>query len=139
VIVQAPTATTTYVVEVRCSSDPACSDSAARTVFVDCPSSGGLSFPEVLATDPGTLTWGAARTFDFTKGWLDDVSTYATTANGQGLGPVSTFDVSGDQPTVGTGLWYLFRDTGTVGAGATAFCNAPGVTWGNAARDVALP
>ena len=32
-----------------------------------------------------------------------------------------------------------FRDTGPLGQGATGYCNAPGISWGSAARDAALP
>jgi hypothetical protein len=138
-VVHAPVATTSYVVDVRCSSDPACSDSVARTVVVECPSSGNLSFPEVLAPNRTTLTWGASRLYDFAKGLLANLSSYTTTATGQGAGPASSFDIAGDIPPAGAGFWYLFRDTGPLGQGATGYCNAPGITWGSAQRDAALP
>ena len=73
------------------------------------------------------------------RGLLSGLSTYTTTASAQGAGPASSFDVSADQPSAGAGLWYLFRDSGALGAGATGFCNAPGITWGNAGRDAGLP
>jgi hypothetical protein len=108
-------------------------------VVVECPSSGNLSFPEVLAPNRTTLTWGASRLYDFAKGLLANLSSYTTTATGQGAGPASSFDIAGDIPPAGAGFWYLFRDTGPLGQGATGYCNAPGITWGSAQRDAALP
>jgi hypothetical protein len=138
-VVQAPAETTRYVVEVRCSSDLDCSDSETRTVVVACPSSGNLIFPEVLAPSKGALAWGSSRLFDYAKGLLHNLSSYTTTATGQGVGPASSFPISADVPPAGKGLWYLFRDTGPLGQGATGYCNAPGITWGSAQRDAALP
>ena len=37
------------------------------------------------------------------------------------------------------GFYWLFRNTGTIGTGGSGFCNDPGITWGNAGRDAALP
>ena len=70
---------------------------------------------------------------------LANLSSYTRTRSGQGAGPASTFSISGDVPGAGAGFWYLFRDTGTLGQGATGYCNAPGITWGSAERDAALP
>jgi hypothetical protein len=138
-VVQAPSETTRYVVEVRCSSDPDCRDSEARTVVVACPSSGNMIFPEVLAPSRTMLTWGASRTYDYAKGLLHNLSSYTLTATGQAAGPASSFSISADVLPAGKGMWYLFRDPGPLGQGATGYCNAPGITWGNAARDAALP
>jgi hypothetical protein len=138
-VVQAPAETTRYVVEVRCSSDPDCSDSETRTVVVACPTSGNLTFPEVLAPSKGTLSWGSSRLINYAKGLLHDLSSYTTTASGQGAGPASSFSISADVLPAGKGMWYVFRDTGPLGQGATGYCNAPGITWGNAQRDAALP
>jgi hypothetical protein len=138
-VVQAPAATTSYVVDVRCSASPACSDSTATTVVVECPSSGSLSFPEVLAPSKSTLSWGISRMYDYAVGLLANLSSYTRTRSGQGAGPASTFSISGDVPGAGAGFWYLFRDTGPLGQGATGYCNAPGITWGSAGRDAALP
>jgi hypothetical protein len=138
-ILQVPQQTTTYVVEVRCSSDTTCVDSASRTIVVNCPSSGSLTFPTVVAPDRDTLEWGDSITHDFAMGPLAGLTTYATSASGQDLGPASSFDIAGDTPAVGSGLWYLFRKSGPLGEGDTGFCNAPGITWGGASRDAALP
>jgi hypothetical protein len=70
---------------------------------------------------------------------LHDLSSYTTTASGQGAGPASSFSISADVLPAGKGMWYVFRDTGPLGQGATGYCNAPGITWGNAQRDAALP
>jgi hypothetical protein len=138
-IVQAPGATTNYVVEVRCSADPACIDSAALLVGVDCPASGSLGgFPPVLATDKNTLDWGMSLSYDYGKGLLSDVSTYTTSGSGPNQGPASSFDVAMDNPSGESGLWYLFRQPGVL-TEATEFCNAPGTTWGSANRDSILP
>jgi hypothetical protein len=138
-LVQAPSETTRYLVEVRCSSDPNCSDSEARTVVVACPTSGNLTFPEVLAPSKGTLAWGSSRLFDYAKGLLHDLSSYTTTVTGQAVGPSSWLSIAGDVLPAGKGMWYVFRDTGPLGQGATGYCNAPGITWGSAQRDAALP
>jgi hypothetical protein len=106
---------------------------------VNCPSSGSLTFPTVVAPDRDTLEWGDSITHDFAMGPLAGLTTYATSASGQDLGPASSFDIAGDTPAVGSGLWYLFRKSGPLGEGDTGFCNAPGITWGGASRDAALP
>jgi len=138
-MIHAPSATTSYVVDVRCSSDPACADSAAITLPVDCPSSGRLGgFPEVLAASNNELAWELSLAYDFSMGSLDDLSSYATLDEGQGLGPAVTFDISGDDPATGTGFWYVFRRPGALGEG-TGYCNDAGITWGNPSRDGVLP
>jgi hypothetical protein len=139
VLVQAPFETTTYLAEVRCSSDPSCVDLAGRQVVVDCPSSGNLAFPDIVATGADTFDWGSAVTFDYAAGSLAEVSSYTTSSTGQSLGPASSFDTTGDQPAAGAGLWYLFRSPGPLGQGASGYCNAPGNTWGNSSRDGILP
>jgi hypothetical protein len=48
-LVQAPTATSTYVVDVRCSTDPTCAASAYADVPVNCPSSGLGLFTDLFA------------------------------------------------------------------------------------------
>ena len=99
----------------------------------------GFVFGGALAPSKSTLSWGVSRTYDFAKGLLANLSTYTTTGAGQGLGPASSFSIAGDSPGAGAGFWYLFRDTGPLGHGATGYCNAPGITWGSAQRDAALP
>ena len=138
-MLHAPRATTSYVVDVRCSSDHSCADSAAVTLPVDCPSSGTLGgFPGVLAPTKNAMTWGAALAHDFSMGSLADLSAYARLDEGQNLGPADAFDISADLPAAGQGIWYLFRQPGALG-GDTGYCNAPGNTWGNPARDATLP
>ena len=137
--IHAPRESTSYVVDVRCSSDHSCADSAAVTLSVDCPSSGTLGgFPGIVAPTKNAMTWDAALAYDFSMGSLADLNAYARLGEGQDLGPAGTFDISGDLPVAGQGIWYLFRQPGALG-GATGYCNAPGNTWGNPARDVALP
>jgi hypothetical protein len=136
-IVDAPLATSTYVMEVRCSTDTECLSSIAQTVAVNCPSSGNLGFPTVTAPGDGTLSWGNLLAYNWAKGNLAQVGSYIT--SGTGVGNATSFDISVDNPLENQGLYYLFRSAGTVGSGGTGFCNDPGITWGNAARDAALP
>jgi len=140
--VDAPPATTDYLLDVRCSAapeDPSCIDTAALTVTVNCPTAGGVvGFPPVLAPNRSMLSWGSVVAYNFAKGMLADVSMYVTTGTGQDLGPATTFSIAADAPAPDTGLWYLFR----LSAGPAVerpYCNLPDITWGNAARDAALP
>jgi hypothetical protein len=133
--------TTTFVVEVRCSTLLTCADTTSQVVFVNCPSSGNLGFPRVVAPNETTLTWGSSLVHDWAKGGLAVLrgGSYATTGQLAGVGPASSYDTSADLPLEGGGLWYLFRESGPLGSGATIYCNAPGISWGNPARDTALP
>jgi len=92
----------------------------------------------MLATDKTTLNWGMSLTYDFGKGFLSDVSAYTTSGSGQNQGPASSYDIAMDNPSGGSGLWYLLRQPGLLEE-ATEFCNAPGTTWGSATRDSILP
>ena len=136
-IVAAPVLTTTYVMDVRCSTATTCVGTTATTVAVNCPSSGNLGFPTVTAPDKTTMSWGNLLAHNWAKGNLAQVGSYIT--SGTGLGNATSYDTSADNPLAGQGLYYLFRNQGTVGTGGTGFCNDPGITWGNAARDAALP
>ncbi len=138
-ILDAPQPRTSYVADVRCSTAISCADSAALSVEVTCPSSGNLLFPPVVALDRDTLSWGSSRTYDFAEGLLANLSSYQTTDQAQNQGPAAALNIGDDFPAAGTGLWYLLRDSGALGSGATQFCNAPGVTWGQASRDAVLP
>ena len=130
-------ATTNYVVNVRCSTAITCVGSTSVLVPVNCPSSGNLGFPTVTAPNKNTLSWGNLLAHNWAKGNLAQVGTYITT--GTGVGNATSYDISTDNPLAGQGLYYLFRNTGTVGSGGTGFCNDTGITWGNAGRDAALP
>jgi hypothetical protein len=138
-ILHAPRETTRYVVDVRCSSDPSCADTASVTLPVDCPSSGTLGgFPRILAPTKSEMSWDPIVAYNFSMGDLADLDGYTRLDEGQSLGPADLFDTSGDLPAAWQGFWYLFRQPGALG-GATGYCNAPGNTWGNPARDAALP
>ena len=109
------------------------------TLAVDCPSSGTLGgFPGILAPTKNTMTWDATLAYNFSMGSLADLNAYTRLDEGQDLGPAGTFDISGDLPVAGQGMWYLFRQPGALG-GDTGYCNAPGNTWGDPARDAMLP
>ncbi len=137
-IVDAPKDTTQYVVDVRCSTDTACSSSTSLTVNVSCPASGNLSFPTVTVDSAGFAQWGAAVDFDWCYGDLANVGTYSTIACGAEP-PGTQFFICDPDPAPGQGFYWLFRQTGPLGSGATEFCNAPGITWGNIPRDAVLP
>jgi hypothetical protein len=138
-MIDSPRESTAYVVEVRCSSDPACADFQCVTVTVNCPSTGRLGgFPTVLAPSRDLLSWGTPLVHDFAVGAIPDLDSYAISDAGTMIGPEAAFDVSADDPPSGTGLWYLFRQNGPLGE-ATGYCNAPGISWGSPARDVGLP
>jgi len=140
--VDAPPATTDYLLDVRCSAapeDPSCIDTAALTVTVNCPTAGGLpAFPPIVAPNRSTLSWGSVVSYNFAKGMLADLSMYVTTGTGQDLGPGTTFSIAADAPAPDTGLWYLFRLPGGP-AVEKPYCNLPDISWGNVARDAALP
>ena len=138
-LLEAPAGDTTYVVDVRCSSDLSCADSAHVFVAVACPSSGnlGAAFPTVTAPDKTSLSWGSSINYDFATGLLSGLSSYTTSSTGQNQGPASSFGTGGS-PASGTGVWFLFRTPGALGGGG-GFCNEPGNSWGNAGRDAALP
>jgi hypothetical protein len=138
-LIQAPQTTTTYIAEVRCSSDPSCVDAAGVDVEVHCPSSGRLSYPTVFATDATTLDWGQSLAYDYAFGPLATLGDYITTDSGQNAGPASSFDTSTESPAAGEAFWYVFRQPGPIGTGDTGVCNSPGVSWGIPLRDSSLP
>jgi len=77
--------------------------------------------------------------FDFAKGHLVNLPGYVADETGQDVGVGNGFSMAADNPASGEGFWYLFRESHPLGTGATVYCNAPGVSWGNAGRDAALP
>jgi hypothetical protein len=146
-LIDAPTATTTYTVDVRCSTLLSCADSESLTVTVECPSSGNLGgFPNVTAIldtvpnpDQLRLTWGQTISYNFAKGLLSTLPTYSTAPPGAILlnqTAASSVDITGDAPASGNGFWYLFRKPGALGGGA--FCNESN-TWGSPGADAVLP
>jgi hypothetical protein len=138
----APSATTRYVVEVRCSSLTTCAGTTSLNVVVQCPSSGTLSFPTVVAPSKTTLSFGSSVSYNYAKGLISTLPTYSTAPPGgqaQNQGPATTFSISGDSPATGNGFWYLFRPPGALGGGGGAFCNSPSNSWGQSSRDAVLP
>jgi hypothetical protein len=135
----APIATSSYVVEARCSSDPDCRDTDAVTVPADCPASGKLGgFPTIVAPSKHSFVWQTPLLHDFARGSLAELPTYLIGESGTGIGPAEALDTSATVPLPGTGLWYLFRQAGPLG-GHTGYCNSPGITWGDPVRDAGLP
>ena len=141
VLVDAPTETTDYVLEVRCSTDPTCSASLNETAVVACPGAIGTLFCRKTPTttcfyDPGA---GGAET-DFAKGsfrsgactalhpvgctslaysnWVESTLVPAGTPYNHGV----------DNPAAGLAFGYLVKLDGNPLAEA-AFCNSP--DWGN--------
>ena len=136
-IVDAPLDTTTYVMDVRCSTDFACEASTSVIVTVLCPASGNLGFPNVTVDGTGFAGWGSLQAFEYCYGDLADLRTYGTITCGSGNDVGQ--DICFDDPAPGQGYYWVWRETGTIGTGGTGFCNDPGITWGNPDRDAALP
>lgn len=141
VLIQAPLGTTTYGVDVRCSTQKSCVDSTTLVVPVDCPSSGNLGANMVI-TAPSSKTaydFDASYTYHYCEGadtnlpsYTCNVINYPATA-----GPATSHTMVLGTPPAGSFFWTLFRTSGTLGAGA--FCNSPGNSWGSTARDAVLP
>jgi hypothetical protein len=120
ILLQAPPAgVTTYLVQARCSSAPACIDTFPRDVVVDCPTSGargggGGIFETIIAPDKNTLTWTTPQDIAYAEGDIVNVSTYGTSATGTASGVSSH--------PMGSAEWYLIRST----SGGGEFCNSAG-------------
>jgi titin len=84
----------------------------------------------VVAPGKDALTWPMATDVFFAKGNLVDVSTYATVATGP-LFAATGYDISGDSPAPGAGLYYVFKPLGC-GSWQTVLGDEPG-------RDTGLP
>jgi hypothetical protein len=137
IIVDAPSANTTYSVEVRCTSEPVtCLDNTNLLVQVACPSSGTLGgpFPDIVAPNKTSLIWSGSLSYNYGKGLISALSlSYPTTATGTGLGPTTSHPTTG-LPPADDGWWYLLRISGAGGG----FCNETN-TYGTPERDAALP
>jgi hypothetical protein len=119
VLTAAPQDDTDYLVEVRCSTDTTCSDSATVDVNVNCPASGNLGgiFPTIVASTKTTWVWTPPKTYVVWQGDVTAVSTYGGTQSFSGSGDSFT-DVA--TPAVGSGDYYLAREVGE-------FCNDDGL------------
>ena len=141
IVIDAPSATTHYAVDVRCSSDPSCQASTGLTVQVLCPGT-VQAIPTVRAPDRLMLSWGEPRPFDVARGVLDadrvELATYAENLYLANRPAAVSYSIAADLPAGGTGYWYLFRPPGSLGSGS-GLCNDPLRTWGQASRDAALP
>jgi hypothetical protein len=136
ILVDAPSSTTTYGVEARCTSAPGCDDSVNLLVQVTCPASGNLGgpFPNILAPDKNQLIWSGAQTYNYGNGLLSALSTsYPTIGTGTGVGPATSHSTAGTPPA-NNGWWWLFRIAG----GGGTYCNETS-TYGSAPRDAVLP
>ena len=129
-LVDAPSGTTRYGVQVRCSALTSCAGSATAQVVVDCPSTGNAlaAFNQDISFSSKTaFGWPTAQAADAIRGSLDALRA----AGGQFNATVQTCLNNNTSvntvpdattPGVGSGFYYLVR-----GAGVT-FCNA-GNSW----------
>ncbi|HXV74833.1 MAG TPA: hypothetical protein VD788_00825, partial [Candidatus Polarisedimenticolaceae bacterium] len=139
VLIDAPTSTTNYVVEARCSTATTCVNRSAINVAVNCPASGALVFPTITSLDGDSLMWTGSETYNWARGNLITLDgSYTPTGSAIGVGPGTSFSISGDVVAPGAGNWYLFRRPGALGGGG-GFCNDLGVSWGTLLRDANLP
>ena len=137
ILVAAPSGTTTYDVEVRCSTLSSCADTETVVVQVDCPATGNLRrFSEVVSTGAGQFSWtplvpGTDHNpeipgeFQVHRGAVVDLPDYSTgsiAASGQ----TGTVWIDGSVPATST--YYLFaRDGSRSGLG----CNEIPFLWGS--------
>ncbi len=140
-ILVAPSATTHYAVDVRCSSAPTCQSSAGLTVQVLCP--GAIqAIPTVRAPSKLALSWGQALPFDVARGVLDadrvELQTYTENLYLANQPAATSYSIAADSPAPNTGFWYLFRPPGPLGSGS-GLCNDPQRSWGQPSRDAGLP
>jgi hypothetical protein len=142
-LLDAPTGTTTYAVEARCSSDTTCGTGtdnhlAFTTVNVSCPSTGNLktAFTQTVGADSKTqFSWGVADTVDVFRGNLGGTGSGGGASSLTGTGSflnsvetclqndqnISSF-VDATNPSAGSGnaVYYLVRGKGG------QFCNQAG-------------
>jgi hypothetical protein len=127
-----PLSDTDYVVEVRCSTDPACADAASLTVHVDCP---GGALGTIRASSKTTFEWsGGALDVDWVRGEFSaaaEVGAFDAVFQQTLHGATEISDTG--VPDEGRGYYYLVKKDGGVGE---EFCNSP--SWGSAARNAAL-
>jgi hypothetical protein len=107
VLLVAPTTTTEYAAETRCSTLTTCAATATLTVPVTCP------FGTIkLTADPvnkGKFDWAGPIDYAFAEGNLGSLSSsYTTTASGTGLN-------GGTRTVVGSSIWLLVRGDKAVG------------------------
>ncbi len=140
-VIDAPSATTHYAVDVRCSSAPTCQSSAGLTVQVLCP--GAIhAIPTVRAPSKLALSWGEPLPFDVARGVLDadhlELQTYTENLYLANQPAATSYSIAADAPAPNTGFWYLFRPPGVLGSGS-GLCNDPQRSWGQPSRDAGLP
>jgi hypothetical protein len=136
ILLDAPGQDVDYRIEVRCSTDTSCMNSAIVDVDVDCPTTGTLSepFPETIVAETKTLfSWTTPLDFDLFTGDLSQVSAYA---GGVSSGTGNSF-AAGSTAEPGDGFYFIVRD-------ASEYCNDIGLwTSGGPAespsRETSLP
>jgi hypothetical protein len=141
-IVLAPTATTDYLVDVRCATAPGCHAYASKRVQVFCPSTGNLGL-YITASTKTALDFNATYSYHYCEGAAGALAAYTCSASNHPAtaGPASSHSILMADPAPGTFNWQLFREPGVKVSGA--FCNVPGITWGFSSvaptRDDTLP
>jgi hypothetical protein len=146
----APRGSVTYLVAVRCASEPECAALAAIPLEVACPTrpggpiaTSGVTLPflaaepperrQIVFADAGTLAWPVAATVDVLRGDLGPLrqtasfmGTAAVCLLDDGVGASSVFD--GGQPLPGEAWYYLARSADS--------CNQQaGGSYGTTSRD----
>lgn len=144
ILLEVPEQSTTYGVEVRCSSAPSCGATLVPPtdtvlVTVSCPSSGTLfdppfpqtinvSKPSILGAEPdvnASVSWTTAATVDAIRGNLNllrsSVGNFTGTVQACIGNNVTTASITDNTSpgSGGSGLYYLVRSSGS-------FCNSPG-------------
>jgi hypothetical protein len=129
-IADAPSNTTRYGVEVRCSALTTCQNSATTNVTVNCPSTGNAVAPfgqSIAFSSKTSLGWSTVGLVDVIRGSLDALRAAGGQFNatvqaclGNNVNVSSVADAT--TPAVGSANYYLVRGA------APAFCNA-GNSW----------
>jgi hypothetical protein len=136
VIIDVPQALgSSYLVQVRCSTDTSCSSSAVVNVTATCPASGNLGglFESISASTKTSWSWATPQDYQVWSGALSGVSSYAGSSSTGSGNSFSDLTV----PSSGSGLYYVVRSAGE-------FCNEVGL-WSSggagesAAREPSLP
>ena len=85
---------------------------------------------EIVAVDADSFSWDSAADVQFVKGGLATVASYGVFSTGSL--PLVTMLVDPDQPSQGTGFYYLVRPDCPVGSWQSSLGAEPG-------RDASLP
>lgn len=112
-----PEVTTTYAFEVRCQTVPGCRDGETLEIIVNCPSGNPntLGLQAVRAIDKELLTWNGSLDVDWLRGSFassSEIGDYVADSFAFGADAMSV--PMTDEPTPGTGFYYLVKADGPV-------------------------